>query len=126
MAGNGDRVGATIATARLDETDLFGGTTTNSAGATGLIIASVIVIVVVVMVVVVMVERVEDTVCSTLHAAAEGVVLAVVVVVTHISFVMLVDCNVYFFGWAATLVLDVVSVVGAAAVVSLSNVELVL
>lgn len=133
MAGDGDGVGAVSTTAGLDEAYCLGRSTADTAWTIDLIgndTGALDINIVVVVVMVVMVEWVPDAVGSTFDAAAEGVIVAVVVVVAHVSFVLSVDFDIGFDSYvcnrAATFVLDVVRGVGAAAVVSLSNIELVL
>ena len=72
-------------------------------------------------------EWMEDAVSSPLKAAAEGVVFACVVVVTHVASATVFDCDFFFvdldfFSGSATLVLDVVGGIGAAAVVALGDI----
>jgi hypothetical protein len=66
------------------------------------------------------VERMDNTVGSTLEAAAEGVVFTLVVVVTHVFAARLVDLDVFFFdsdffGRPTAFVLDVVCRISTAA-----------
>jgi hypothetical protein len=75
-------------------------------------------------------EWVQDAVGCALDTAAEGVVVPIVVVVAHIVLGFDVDFDVFSFDvfvacWSATLVFDVDEVgVGAAAVVSLGDIDL--
>jgi hypothetical protein len=121
-------VGAISSTTRLYEADGLSGTTTNPGWYITLFDNSLSAPVFMMMVV--MMEGVHDPVSHPLQTTAEGMVLSVVVVVTHVSLVRLVDFDVDFFAdlgsWSATLVFDVESWVGAAAVVSLGDVKLVL
>ena len=125
LAGNRDGVGRE-ASARLDEADLLAHALSHATRTTFFIFDDHLFAIMMVMVVA---EGVCDTIGSTLEAAAEGVIFALVVVVTHIVAAGLVDLDVFFFDWdflvrSATIVLDVVGRVGAAAVVTLSYVEL--
>jgi hypothetical protein len=127
VAGDGDGVGRNAhATTGLDEADLLSHTAANTTWAGHLVDDDVGAPVVVT----VRIEGVEDAVGGALEAAADGVVVTVVVVVTHVSFVWLVELDVgfdsYFLGRATAFELNVVGGVGAAAVVALGNVELVL
>ena len=78
-------------------------------------------------------EGVDDAVKATLDAAAEGMVPAFVVVIAHVvSAAGDVYCGLFVFGadaflidWSTALVLDVVGWVGAAAVVALGDVDLI-
>ena len=129
VARDGNGVDTAIAaTTRLDKADCLGHATADTAGTISLIDDDFSVLIIVVVMVVM--EWVADTVCCTLETAAEGVVLAVVVVVTHVALVFSVDLDVcfnsYVSGWATAFVLDVVIWVGAAAIVSFGNVELIL
>lgn len=126
MAGNRDGVGR-VASARLDKADLLADALSHAARTTFFIFNDHLFAIMMVMVAAA--EGVCDTIGSTLEAPAEGVIFTLVVVVTHVVAAGLVDLDVFFFdldflGRSATLVLDVVSRVGAAAVVTLSYVEL--
>lgn len=78
----------------------------------------------------VVVEGVHDTVGCTLESAAEGVVVTLVVVVAHLAFAFDVYFDVFSFdiivacSWSAALVFDVEVWVGAAAVLSLGDINL--
>jgi len=73
-------------------------------------------------------ERVQHTVGSSLHTAAEAVILAFVVVVTHVSFDWLIDLDFFLLdsdfglGWTAAFVFDVVGWIDASTVITLSYV----
>ena len=126
MAGDRDGVGRE-ASAGLDEAHILADTLSHAARTTVFIFDDHLFAIMMVMMVVA--EGVCDTLGSTLEAAAEGVIFALVVVVTHVVAAGLVDLNVFFFdsdflGRSATVVLNVVRRVGAAAVVTLSYVEL--
>lgn len=133
---NADEValdGHTAATeAWLDEADLLDGSVTDASGTGGLpcVRHNHLVTAAILVMVVVMREGVYDTVSSTLHPAAEAVVLAFVVVVTHVSFDRLVNLDFFLFDgdvglhWTATFVFEVVSGIDASTVVSLGDVEL--
>ena len=133
MARDGDGVGAVSTTAGLNEANCLGRSTADTAWTIDLIdvdTGALDINIVVVVVMVVMMEWMADAVGSTFNATAEGVIVAVVVVVAHVSFVLSVDFDVGFDSYvcsrATTFVFDVVSGVGAAAVVSLGDIELVL
>ena len=121
MAGDSDGVARDAAT-RLDVADVLAHAFTHAAWA--LIFFNHYFLVVVVIVVS---ERVEDAVSGALQATAERVVFALVVVVAHFAAAGVFDGDFFFVdldvcGGSATLVLDVVGWVGAAAVVSLGDV----
>lgn len=117
----------------LNVADLLNSTITDARRATGLSnLGDVHLVPATFMVVMVVVaatgEWVQDAVGSSLHAAAEAVVLALVVVVTHVSFDRLVDFDLFLLdsdfglGWTTTLVLDVVGGIGSSTVVALGDV----
>ena len=112
------------AVARLDEADLLTDAFSHAAWTTFFIFDDHLLAVVVT-------EWVNNTIGGTLEATAEGVIFALVVVVTHVVAAGSVDLDVFlfdldFFSRSATLVLDVVGRVDAAAVVALGYVKLVL
>ena len=132
MTGDGDGVGVASTTAGFDKADSLGHSAADTAWTVDLIdndAGALVVDIIVVVVMVMMVERVADTVGSTPDATAQGEVTTVVVV-THVSVVLSIDFDIGFDSYvcdrATAFVLDVVGGVGAAAVVSLSDVELVL
>lgn len=129
VAGNGDSVTRT-STSRLDVSDRFDHTISDSSRAAVFLDDHAVSVVVVVM----MVEWVEDAVGSTLDASSEAVIFSLVVVVAHFvsgffvdgnfSYGVFLNYNVVCSSWSDALVFNIVVGLNSATVIAFSDVNL--